>query len=108
MNTGLDSFSNPEGIGALSPFPGTEVALVIIAAVLWIAWHVAQTKQENREYAKAVELYDEIGLDRAMRYGGGAHIDHPEPSGRAGGAAPSASGPAASDGGSAPPRRRDA
>lgn len=79
MNTGLDSFSNPEDIGALYPFVGIEVALVVIAFALWIAWHVAQTKEENREYVKALELYEQIGLERAMRHGGGAHIDHGEP-----------------------------
>jgi len=103
MNTGPDSSSNPEDIGALYPFVGIEVALVVIAFALWIAWHVAQTKEENREYVKALELYEQIGLERAMRHGGGAHIDHGEPAVRTGAGGPGTTGRAEP----APPPRGD-
>jgi hypothetical protein len=73
MNTGLDSFSNPEDIGALYPFVGIEVALVVIAFALWIAWHVAQTKEENREYVKALELYELAFRTSGMAFGPPSH-----------------------------------
>ena len=72
--TGLDSFSNPESIGPLYPFVGTEIVLVIVAVALWIGWHVGQTRAESKEYEAAVELYERIGLDRAMHAGGSANI----------------------------------
>jgi hypothetical protein len=76
MSTGLDSFSNPDSIGPLYPFVGWEVPLVAVGVVVWIGWHVVQTRAESRAYRKAVELYEEIGLDRAMHHGGGGHIAH--------------------------------
>ncbi len=36
MFTGISSWSNPESIGAIYPFVGTEMLLVIAAAVFWI------------------------------------------------------------------------
>ena len=59
MATGVQSFNNPGEIGALYPFPGTEVALAIIGIVLWIAWHWLQNREETREWDHAVEAFDE-------------------------------------------------
>lgn len=70
MGTGLDSFTNPQNIGALYPFVGFEVPLVIAGVVLWLAWQVRQTKIENREYQRAMELYERVGLRRALEQGG--------------------------------------
>lgn len=36
-------------IGAIYPFQGTEVILVIVGLALWIGWHVLQTRHENEE-----------------------------------------------------------
>jgi hypothetical protein len=36
-------------IGAIYPFQGTEVLLVIVGLAFWIGWHVLQTKHENAE-----------------------------------------------------------
>jgi hypothetical protein len=36
-------------VGAIYPFQGTEVLMVIIGLVFWIGWHVIQTRQENAE-----------------------------------------------------------
>jgi hypothetical protein len=48
------SFQNWAGqitdIGPIYPFVGTEVALLIIGLVGWIAWHVVQVRREEREY----------------------------------------------------------
>jgi hypothetical protein len=38
-------------VGAIYPFQGTEVLLVIIGLVFWIGWHIIQTRQENAEIA---------------------------------------------------------
>jgi hypothetical protein len=36
-------------VGAIYPFQGTEVLLVIIGLIFWIGWHIVQTRQENAE-----------------------------------------------------------
>jgi hypothetical protein len=59
MPTGLQSFSNPESIGPLYPFPGTEVPLAIIGIVLWVLFHVFATREENREWDEADRAFDE-------------------------------------------------
>lgn len=70
MGTGLDSFSNPQDIGALYPFAGTEVVLAVVGILLWLGWHVRQLMAENRGYAEALELYRETGLTWVVRNSG--------------------------------------
>jgi hypothetical protein len=41
-------------VGAIYPFQGTEVLMVIIGLVFWIGWHVLQMKQEAAELEKEV------------------------------------------------------
>ena len=36
-------------VGAIYPFQGSEVLMVIIGLVFWIGWHVLQTRQESAE-----------------------------------------------------------
>jgi hypothetical protein len=36
-------------VGAIYPFQGSEVLLVIIGLIFWIGWHIIQTRQENAE-----------------------------------------------------------
>ena len=36
-------------VGAIYPFQGSEVLLVIIGLAFWIAWHVLQVRHENAE-----------------------------------------------------------
>ena len=38
-------------IGAIYPFQGWEVFLVILGFAFWIGWHIVQTRQENAEIA---------------------------------------------------------
>ncbi len=57
MPTGIESFSNPAEIGAIYPFVGTEVALTVIAFVLWIAWHVVTAREENEQWANLDDRY---------------------------------------------------
>ena len=34
-------------VGAIYPFQGSEVLMVILGLVFWIGWHIIQTRQEN-------------------------------------------------------------
>jgi hypothetical protein len=36
-------------VGAIYPFQGSEVLMVIVGLVFWIGWHVLQTRQETNE-----------------------------------------------------------
>ncbi|CAN5138436.1 hypothetical protein BH10PSE7_BH10PSE7_40400 [soil metagenome] len=36
-------------VGAIYPFQGTEVLLVIIGVAFWIGWHILQLRNEARE-----------------------------------------------------------
>lgn len=74
FSTGLDSFLNPEEIGPMFPFDGLTVLFIGIGVVLWLAWHAVQIPAESRENEEAREMYEEIGLDRAMFHGGSALI----------------------------------
>ena len=70
-STGLDSFTNPAEIGAMYPGVGAETAMLGILVFLWVAWHVFQIYQEEREYREAVKLYREVGMERAMHHATG-------------------------------------
>jgi hypothetical protein len=39
-------------VGAIYPFQGAEVLMVIIGLVFWIGWHIWQMKQESAEIEK--------------------------------------------------------
>jgi hypothetical protein len=38
-------------VGAIYPFQGWEVLMVILGLIFWIAWHILQTRQESAEIA---------------------------------------------------------
>ena len=38
-----------KNIGAIYPFQGWEVLMVILGLIFWIGWHVLQTRQESAE-----------------------------------------------------------
>lgn len=47
---GLTSWAvDLKDIGAIYPFQGSEVILVIVGLAFWIGWHVLQTRHENAE-----------------------------------------------------------
>ncbi|MBA3251267.1 MAG: hypothetical protein H0T66_13400 [Geodermatophilaceae bacterium] len=74
VGTGLDSFTNPESITVLSPFAGWEGLFVALGVLLWIGWHVRQVRAENKDYDEALELYEQVGVERAMQFGGTTHL----------------------------------
>lgn len=76
--TGLDSFTNPADITALYPFPGFEVVFVVVGVLLLLGWHIRQMRDENKEYDEALDLYERVGMDRAMHFGGISHLDTDE------------------------------
>ena len=44
-------------IGAVYPWVGLEVIMVIAAVAAWILWHIIQIRQENADYAEDIRLY---------------------------------------------------
>jgi hypothetical protein len=74
VGTGLDSFTDPESITVLYPFAGWEGLFVVVGVLLWIGWHVRQVRAENKEYDEALELYERVGVERAMHFGGSTHL----------------------------------
>lgn len=45
-------------VGAIYPFQGTEVLMVIIGVAFWIGWHVVQMRMEAAEVDKARDAID--------------------------------------------------
>lgn len=45
-------------IGAIYPFQGTEVILVVLGVAFWIWFHVVQARAELRELAEAEKKFD--------------------------------------------------
>ena len=53
---GLTSWAvDLKDVGAIYPFQGTEVILVIIGLAFWIWFHVYQFRQENAEIASELD-----------------------------------------------------
>ncbi|RWC43840.1 MAG: hypothetical protein EOS23_15520 [Mesorhizobium sp.] len=47
---GMESWAvDLKDVGAIYPFQGSEVVMVIIGLVFWIGWHVFQTRHESAE-----------------------------------------------------------
>ncbi len=42
-------------VGAIYPFQGAEVLMVVIGVAFWIGWHVIQMRQENEEVAREMQ-----------------------------------------------------
>jgi len=43
--------------GAVYPWQGAELIMVLIAVALWILWHIIQLREEKAEYAEDIRLY---------------------------------------------------
>jgi hypothetical protein len=44
-------------VGAVYPWQGTELIMVIIGVAAWILWHIVQIREENSEYAEDIKKY---------------------------------------------------
>lgn len=44
-------------VGAIYPWRGLEIVMVIVALAAWIAWHVLQIRQESQDYADSIKKY---------------------------------------------------
>lgn len=42
-------------VGAIHPFQGTEMLMVIAGVAFWIGWHVVQMRQEAEEIAAGLQ-----------------------------------------------------
>ncbi|MCP4472065.1 MAG: hypothetical protein GY815_15550 [Gammaproteobacteria bacterium] len=62
MATGpVDNWLNIDTFGAIYPFVGTEMMLVIVGFAFWLIWHFIQLKKENAEFAKDIENINKQG-----------------------------------------------
>ena len=69
MSTGLTTWTgNLLDIGALYPFPGTEMLMAIIGIGTWIVWHILQMRAENKILAEEeAKFADKAKLANAMK-----------------------------------------
>jgi hypothetical protein len=47
-------------VGAIYPFQGTEVLLVFLGVVFWLAFHIVQIRQEKEELEGKSRSADEV------------------------------------------------
>ena len=66
MSTGMIENWTGEiaAIGPMYPFVGSEGLLVIIGVVLWLLWHVLQSRAETRTYEEELSRF---GSDASLR-----------------------------------------
>ena len=43
--------------GAIYPWQGYELIMVIVGVALWILWHIIQLREEMAEFAEDIRLY---------------------------------------------------
>lgn len=43
--------------GAVYPWQGYELIMVILAVAAWIIWHIIQLREEKEEFAEDIEKY---------------------------------------------------
>ncbi|MEX2165405.1 MAG: hypothetical protein WD852_00040 [Methyloceanibacter sp.] len=54
-------------VGAVYPWIGYELIMVLVAVALWILWHVLQLRHENEELAEDIRLYgDKESIRKAL------------------------------------------
>ena len=44
-------------VGAVYPWQGLEVIMVLLGVIAWIAWHVIQIRQENAEFGEDIDRH---------------------------------------------------
>ena len=50
MSTGLENWSNPETIGAIYPFVGSEMLMFGLLVAIWLLWHIICSATESNEW----------------------------------------------------------
>ena len=77
MSTGIETWNmNLLEIGAMYPFPGTEVLWAVIGIGTWIAWHVIQFIGENRIYKEEEQRFEDASkLQAAMKLSAAETLD---------------------------------
>lgn len=64
---GLESWAvDLKDIGAIYPFQGSEVLMVVLGLIFWIGWHILQTRQESAEI-EADMAPTEVAMKRERR-----------------------------------------
>ena len=54
-------------VTVIYPWVGSEGLMVLIAVVLWLAWHVWQIKHENATYDQEIQRYgDDENIKKAI------------------------------------------
>jgi hypothetical protein len=53
-------------VGAIYPFQGTEVLLVLLGVIFWLSFHVVQIRQENEELEGKDRSADEVADARDL------------------------------------------
>ena len=53
-------------VGAIYPFQGTEVIMVVLGVVFWIGWHVLQIRQEEAEIADEMKAEKRDDIARKL------------------------------------------
>jgi len=44
-------------VGAVYPWQGSELIMVIVAVAAWIIWHIIQLREEKEEFAEDIKEY---------------------------------------------------
>jgi len=44
-------------VGAIYPWQGSELIMVIVAVAAWILWHIVQLREEKEEFEKDIAAY---------------------------------------------------
>lgn len=47
-------------VGAVYPFQGTETLLVVVAVIAWLAWHVVQIRNEQKQHRDEARLHGSV------------------------------------------------
>ena len=56
MSTGLESWANPETIGAIYPFAGSEMLMFGLCVAFWLLWHVLNQFSETQEWKDDISV----------------------------------------------------
>jgi hypothetical protein len=53
-------------VGAIYPFQGWEVVMVILGVIFWIGWHVIQFRQESRHLEQVRRLGEREKINKML------------------------------------------